>query len=139
MKFKFRLDKVLRVRTIEEDQARHELVRRQNELREAEAHLKRLKNDRREVVQFGHSQQDLTMKTATYKYLEHLDSRILKQREVVDQCQVRFNQARDQWFAAKKKKEVLEKLREKRFQEFRLEEERASQKALDDMGTRVRA
>ena len=139
MSFKFRLEKVLRVRRLEEDQARARLLCRQKELKVAEGQLKQLRDERSEIAQFGYAQSDLVLRAAMYKYLERLDDRILKQSQVVADCQTKLAEAQDQWLDARRKKEVLEKLREKRFNEYRREEERALQKVLDDMGSRVRA
>jgi flagellar FliJ protein len=139
MSFKFRLEKVLRVRRLEEDQARDRLLCRQKELKVAEGQLKQLRDERSEIAQFGYAQSDLVLRVAMYKYLERLDDRILKQSQVVADCQKKLAEAQDQWLDARRKKEVLEKLREKRFNEYRREEERALQKVLDDMGSRVRA
>ncbi|KLU40603.1 MAG: hypothetical protein AA931_03290 [Peptococcaceae bacterium 1109] len=139
MKFKFRLEKVLRVRRLEEDQTRHRLLHRQQELREAEEHLQSLQVQRQDVVAFGHSQPDVQLRAAMYKYLERLDGRIDRQRQVVSDRQEKLTQAKAQWLAARQRREVLENLREKRYDEYRLEQQRAEQKSLDEMGSRVRA
>ena len=138
MKFKFRLEKVLRVRSIEEGE-REVFLQRQRELQEAVAHLESLKLKKNEVAQFGYAQKDLELRAAAYRYMDHLDGKIEKQNEVIAQCQARMIEAREVWMKAKQKVELLEKLRERRLAEFRLEQDRAEQKLLDDMGSRVRA
>lgn len=139
MRFRFRLEKVLRVRRIEEEQEREVFLARQRDLHDAKARLEKLQHERREVAQFGYGQRDLHIRTAMYNYLEHIDKKIDQQRQVVLDCQNRLSLAREAWLNARQKKELLEKLKEKRFSEWVQDEQRAEQKLLDDMGNRARA
>jgi len=139
MKFKFRLEKVLHVRKMEEDEARNKVLHRQKELREEEERLQVLRRERQDVLEFGRSQDDLVLRAAAYQYLERLENRIHRQQQVVADCEVRLRQARSEFFTARQKKKVLENLRARRYEEFVIEQQRAEQKVLDDIGARVRA
>ena len=138
MKFKFRLERYCVFATLRKSKTRR-FLQRQRELQEAVSYLDSLKLKKKEVAQFGYAQSDLELRTAAYRYMEHLDEKIEQQTKVVAQCQTRLMEARDAWMKAKQKVELLEKLRERRLAEFRLEQDRAEQKLLDDMGTRARA
>lgn len=136
-KFKFRLEKVERVRQLVEEQKKQEWAIQEQELRRQRAKLNSLLQQKTDVMEFGYKQNSLAIKTAMYDYLAVLNENISFQQTQVIQFEKKTASAKKEWFLALQEKEKVETLREKQYEEYRKKQLRDEQKVLDDMRSRV--
>ncbi|HHT37279.1 MAG: flagellar export protein FliJ [Candidatus Wallacebacter cryptica] len=132
-RFIFRLEKVKRVRTIQESQKKSLWAQAQNALNLEKQKLTNLKAVKTETLNYGYNQVDLSLRTAVYNYLAKLDRLIEAQELAVQKAAQAETKARQIWLLARQEKEKLERLEEKHYEEYVQEELRAEQKLLDDM------
>lgn len=131
--FKFRLERVLRLRETLEEREKHAWGAQMALLHESESLLTEMKQMKAEVREFGYKQADLALKQAMYTYLAVLDDRIDAQTEVVIEQRQRAEQARQAWLLARRETKKVATLREREYARFKQEEQRKEQKELDDM------
>lgn len=136
-KFKFRLEKVERVRQLVEEQKKQEWAIQEQQLRRQRAKLNSLLQQKNDVMEFGYKQNNIAIKTAMYHYLAVLNENISFQQTQVIQCEKKTASAKKEWFLALQEKEKVETLREKQYEEYRKKQLRDEQKVLDDMRSRV--
>lgn len=129
-KFTFRLQSVLDFRAQIEEQAKHEYRESQVRRLQAEAQLDMLDDTRAEIWQMDiRSIGDvLTREAAIFR----VDDQEAELRIVIDVLTDEEMRYRDLWMAAKRDLEVLVKLREKYHEEWRAEQDRLEQQALDE-------
>lgn len=138
-KFKFALEPVLDRRERLEEEKQQTLAARQVELRAAEDELARLN---REFQRFSTVLRDdhATLSTEElrwhYAHLEYLDRCATMQHGVILQRRAAVDRAREDLIEAGKDRKVMEKLKEKRFEEHRAFEASEEQKELDDANNR---
>src|SRR5690554_7781879 len=82
-RFKFRLEKVLKVREIQEEQSKFKWAREERMAHEERAKLARLKEHEQEIREFGYGQGEVLLRQAMYEYLENLDRKVQRQTERV--------------------------------------------------------
>ena len=113
--FKFRLEKVERVRQLIEEQKKQEWIIREQELRRHKARLQSLLRRKDEVMEFGYGQNSLVIRTAMYDYLAVLGEEISVQESKILQCEQQTAAAKEEWFFALQEKEKVETLRTNSF------------------------
>ncbi len=142
-RFAFRLQRVLDAKESEEKERQRELGEAQGALLNAEKRLAGLKDDLKEQVKVTRA---LLKREATVAELRTNDDwqhllrkkirmqadEIVKLAEAVEQCRIRL-------LEVTKEKKVLEKLREKQFEEHQKEMNTIQQNQLDDIGSRSAA
>lgn len=137
--FKFRLEKVLNVREILEEQAKHEWALQERLAREERLKLVHLQKQEQEIKDYGYSQTDLEMRHAMYAFLELLKLRIARQEESLRKQEEIAKTAQEAWVVARQETKKVATLREKRLAAFVQEEQRKEQKVLDDMRSHLQS
>jgi len=137
MDFQFSLQKLLEVRERLEQQAAAKLGHLQ--LLEAEARKRlALKEDERERQlqawrEKNQGELDISELEAYQRWLEALAEAISQQRALIDQLKESVKQQTEEFLATRRKREMLEKIREKEYAEFRKEMQGREQRELDDI------
>lgn len=138
-KFKFSLEPVLGHRERIEEEKQQIFAARQRELQDAEQELARLNFD---FKRFSIALREEHARMATeelrwhYAHLEFLDRCITMQHAVISQRRAAVERARGDLVEASKDRKVMEKLKDKRFEEHRAREASFEQKELDDANNR---
>lgn len=131
--FRFRLEKVLRVREIFEERAKNEWALQERLAREERLKLARLQEQAEDVKAFGYQQSDIETRQAMYSFLAVLERRIaLQASRLAEQEQITL-EAKEAWLVARQETEKVITLRKKQYASFVKEEQRKEQKVLDDM------
>ena len=138
-KFKFKLETVLKVKIrveelrqkelkeaeIRREQARKQLLQRQAEVAQAmDSYREEIKQriDVRQAVNYN-------------RFLQWLNKQVDLAAAHLEQCVRLVNEARQRLIEAAKERQILEKLKEKAYEEYKLEEQRLDNKFLDELGT----
>jgi flagellar FliJ protein len=140
--FNFRLERVRSVRERAEDQAREDLaaslalrLRGQGMLKAAEAELESARQTRRSAgtdsVATG---VDLV---AVQAYVEHAELRRQARMLDLDRCDAEVETRRDALIEAARKRQALERLKDKQRKEHRVESDRVEGIALDEMSLNI--
>lgn len=138
-RFKFALKPVLDHRERIEDEKQQALALRMQELQKAQGELARLDAEfRRFSVRLRSEHRTLALRDLRthYAHLEYLDRRITAQHLVIAQCRKAVDRAREEVLAASKDRKVIERLKDKRFEEHRASEAYLEQRELDDANAR---
>ena len=139
-RFRFRLQRVMDARvTIERQrqrdmaEAQGELADQQKKLKELEAELEETERDQRNMVQRPVKAGDALIQ---HRWHRELRTRIRVQQEQVAKAATKVEEARVRLVEASKDRKVLEKLKERRLEEYHKEELTQQQNQLDDVGAR---
>ncbi len=139
--FRFRLQTVLRLRENERDDRRRELgqaLQAKQVLEEYErrmaAEWESLNVRLRECSRAGEVQVDLMLHLRRYQMTVAAQREVLKQQ--MAQVEEEIERRRERLAEADRQVRVLEMLRERRFEEYRREEDRLETKMLDEVGSR---
>ncbi len=136
-KFRYSLQSVLNIKLKMETQAKQEFSAAKGRLDEEEAKLAALLR-RKE----GYEQEGARLRQGVLKLLDLEENKNAiavmeqlagEQREQVELARKRLEQAREKMADAMKDRKTYEKLREKAFEEYRLEENRQEGKAVDEL------
>jgi len=141
-KFKFVLEPVLGHRERIEDEKQQVYGERRRELTLAQEELARLNGEFKRhssTLREGHKSLNSEQLRAHYAHLEYLDRCITMQHGVVSQRRIAVERARGDLVEASKDRKVIEKLKDKRFEEHRALEAAFEQKELDDANNRQHA
>jgi len=134
--FKFKLHKVLDVRKIEEDIARNELFKANKKLDEIKEEKNNLSGYQQEIYDYIRNIENQSlvevMQARDYMFLNR--QRIAQKDAELKKQLAEKNRCREEYIERKRKKEVLEKLKEKEFQRYYQETLQREQKELDDIG-----
>lgn len=135
--FQFSLQKVLELRQRLEQQAAIELGRFQSLENQAKKKLTLQEKERQEQLvawrEKNHGQLNIGELESYQRWLEVLDQAIARQEALAKELQASVKQQTDKYLAARRKRETLEKLREKKYAEFRQEVLGKEQRELDDI------
>ncbi|HHY14540.1 MAG TPA: hypothetical protein GX521_00535 [Firmicutes bacterium] len=131
--FKFRLERILRLRETMEERAMYTWGERMAKLHESKEQLEELFHLKEDVRKFGYKQHDLRLRQAMYSYLAVLDKKIAAQTELVKERELLAEKARNAWFSARKETKKVTILRDKEYAHFVKEKQSKEQKELDDM------
>jgi flagellar FliJ protein len=135
--FQFSLQKVLELRQRLEQQAAIELGRFQSLENQAKKKLTLQEKERQEQLvawrEKNHGQLNIGELESYQRWLEVLDQAIARQEALAKELQASVKQQTDKYLAARRKRETLEKLREKKYAEFRQEVLGKEQRELDDL------
>lgn len=135
-KFSFRLQSVLNLKNQQEDNLKNELGKA----------LRRLDNEKHKLAQLKSSLIDLeaqfnekAKKSDVYKlikfneYLSLLTSKIKLQKEKVNCAALNVDKVREELVKAVKERKILDKLKEKKKEEYFQEQKRSEQKTNDEI------
>jgi flagellar protein FliJ len=138
-KFKFRLQSILDARTkaLEDRQVEFSII--QMNLRKQLTLLENLQNSKQnteknleKLISQGESI-DFTLINAHKNYIEKLQHDIKDQKELIEKIEIQLEEKKQEVIEALKAKTMLDKLKEKEFEEFLKEFERLEMKELDDI------
>lgn len=139
--FRFRLQAILRLRENERDERRRELgqaLQAKQVLEEYErrmaAEWESLNTRLRDCSRAGEVQVDLMLNLRRYQMTVAAQREVLKQQ--MAQVEEEIERRRERLAEADRQVRVLEMLRERRFEEYRREEDRLETKMLDEVGSR---
>lgn len=136
-KFKFRLEKILEHKIRIFELAQDAYLVQQKKLQEEECALERIKNEYtnclRKIV--DKTKESFTIKELAihYKYIYYIKREIKVQFNRVQNRKMVLEERRKELVVAAQEKEVLVKLKEKRWQEYRVHIDREEQKVMDDI------
>ncbi|MEI7577884.1 MAG: flagellar FliJ family protein [Armatimonadota bacterium] len=134
--FQFRLQRVLEYREMEEKWAKDHFLEKQAARYEAESELNEIDRTRRTFLGMGAD--DLTQRRELELRLQKLDDNERAQRLLIYTLQEEEDEARSVWLDKRQEKSVMEKLRERAYDEFKTIMERREQNALDEFATQQR-
>lgn len=137
MKFNFKLERLKDLKENFQDLARIELGKKIQERIKVEEEIK-VMNSKIEIISRKfkseiHDSIPIAKLTSLIEYRKSLNEKLdnlhleLKKREIEEEI------ARNDYIEAKKEKDVLEKLKEKRYEEYKIEEKRLDIKELDEV------
>lgn len=132
-KFKFRLKKVREVKEIYEEQAKLKWASAKQELLLARDRLTALTNKRKTSLEYGYQNLDIKLRPALYNYIEQIDKQITAQEQVCIKAADKEKHAMSLWMKARQEKEMILRLEEKKFEEYRYEVLRKEQNQLDEI------
>jgi flagellar FliJ protein len=138
-KFKFSLAPVLEQRQRVEDEKQQVLAARETELRAAQDELDRLNGEFKrfsKTLREDHAQLATEELRWHYAHLEYLDRCMTMQHAVILERRQAVDRARAELVAASKDRQVLERLKDKRFDEYLALEAAIEQKEIDDANAR---
>ncbi len=138
-KFKFALEPVLDHRERIEDEKQQLLAERLRELKAAEDELARLNGEFKRysiTLREDHARLSSEELRWHYAHLEYLDRCMTMQHGVIFQRRAAVDRARADLAAASIDKKVIEKLKDRRFEEHQALEAAQEQKDLDDSNNR---
>lgn len=136
--FKFRLERVLNVRELQEEQAKFKWAAEEQLAQEERVKLEQLREKARQIKQFGYEHQEIAVRQAMYAYLEVLSGKIEDQKQRVQEQEQAAALAKEAWFKARQETEKVSILREQQYAAFVREELQKEQKMLDDMAAKVK-
>jgi flagellar FliJ protein len=134
--FQFRLQRVLEYREMEEKWAKDHFLEKHAARFEAESELNEIDKARRTYLVMG--AKDLTQRRELELRLQKLDDTERAQRILIYTLQEEEDAARAIWLDKRQDKSVMEKLREKAYDDFKVILERREQNALDEFATQRR-
>jgi flagellar FliJ protein len=141
-RFTFNLEGVLRHRKLHERQKQRVLAERQamvaqltRELREMDQQVQAATAQLRESKLLGRL--DLAFITAHRRYTLAMQRRAIDQARRIALAQQAVEQARAELVAAARERKVIEKLRERRYQQWQEEQQRKEAAQLDEIGMQL--
>ncbi len=138
-KFKFKLNKVLEVRQIEEDQAQQLLIEAQEKEKRIKEEILGLQDKQNDLYQYLRNSEGITLEeNLLYRKFIQINRQNIKDGEkslLAQQEEVRL--VRGDFLEKRKKREVLEKLKEKNYKRHYKEMLLKEQKVLDEIGNRA--
>jgi flagellar FliJ protein len=138
-KFKFTLEPVLDHRGRIEEEKQQVLAERLRELKAAEDELARLNGEFKRystALREDHAKLSCDELRWHYAHLEYVDRCMTMQHGVILQRRTAVERARQDLIAASKERKVIEKLKDRRFEEYQALQAAAHQKDLDDTNNR---
>lgn len=135
-KFNFRLQPVLNIRIQQEDHLKNELGKAIQQLEEEKRRLEALETESRDLAgKFNEKARKTTVqKLIEYNhYLSILTAKIKKQKENVNYAALSVDKVREELVKAVKDRQILDKFKEKKHEEFLLEQKRLEQKTNDEI------
>ncbi len=138
-KFKFRLQSVIKIKEIQEKKVERELAMIKKNILQGQARLEDLQGEHQKLV--SSSPMEGKIKAAdmvTHQdYLRKISDEIKFERVKLENLSRSEDKKRDEVLDAKKDKEAIEHLREKRLEEFKHDMDRKEQILLDAVAQRL--
>jgi flagellar FliJ protein len=135
-KFVFRLEAVLNVKRQQEENIKNELGKAMQRLEAEKQKLSRLERSKEEIIaEFNNK----AKKTTVHKliefnaYLSLLKSNISRQKERVNKAELDVDKIREELVKAVQERKILEKLKEKKHDEYLIEQKKLEQKTNDEI------
>jgi flagellar export protein FliJ len=135
--FKFRLQRVLEYRELQEGWAKDAYREARSQLSQAEAELAQL--FKRQAGAQAVPTETLDQRLTLDQYLKRVEDEIAAQQTVIDILSAEEEKAKNEWLEAKRNCEAMAKLRETAEALWQSEADAEEQKELDDWATTRRA
>ncbi|ABX32640.1 flagellar export protein FliJ [Petrotoga mobilis SJ95] len=137
MKFEFRLERLKDLKKILEDNARMELGKKSKQRQLVEDEIKQISNKidtfSDEFTKEVKDTISITKLSNMIEYKNHLNEQLSQLHLVLHEKLQEEEIARQNYLKAKNEKDILQKLKDKRFDEFKIQEKRANIKELDEI------
>lgn len=135
--FRFKLKRVLDIRSLEEKLAHNRLREVRRQLQEVEGILAGLNRDRDDLMGFIlHNELSVEENIQVRNYLQIQNKKIEATKMSLVSKQEEAEERRQEYYAKRKERRVLEKLQEKKYRQFQQQLLQKEQKELDEMGQR---
>lgn len=134
-KFSFSLEKVLNMRTFEKKQAENELAEALQKEREIKNQIEELAQKRVESIKIAEDSRDFMLNVKNVQYLNFLEQKTQILLEELTSAQLITEEKRKILLEKIKNEKVLEKLKEKRKEQWKIEVKKDEAKELDDIST----
>lgn len=131
--FQFRLERVLDVREILEEKAKHQWAAEERLVHVERIKLAKLKQQEQDTKTFGYQQSEIQLRQAMYSFLDRLQQEIEQQAKTLQQQEQLAYEAKQDWLRTRQETKKVTKLREKQYAAHVKEEQRKEQNVLDDM------
>ena len=134
-KFKFTLEKILKIREFEEDKAKAELGKAISESEKIKNNLKYIAQQKVKYNAEMGTTLELSYLKSIEDYLKGLEVQKENLLQELAQAELIVEEKRKLLTEAMQKRKALEKVKEKQFEQFKYDQERAEENALDDMNS----
>jgi flagellar protein FliJ len=134
-RFKFRLEAVLKHRTVIEELAQQAFAKVQLELKAADERLAELRTGYSEAVAGRSAGVDLDDVTRRERYVDTLLVRISEQERVREGINARLDDARSALVSARQAREAIERVKEQDYRNYLREAGLEEQRLIDEMAT----
>ncbi|MFC6348054.1 flagellar export protein FliJ [Vagococcus carniphilus] len=134
-KYKFSLDNVLNWRELQEEEAKKTFLIYQQAQKEQEEILNEYKEASQAMNESTESLTNINKLRQQFVYKNFLDNQIVKQQATVDQYSNETSKKMSVFVDAQKERKIMERLKEKHYDNYLLQEKSEEQKELDEMGT----
>ena len=135
-KFNFKLQTLLKVKTQIEDNLKNDLGKAMYKLEEEKAKLHRLEFEKnRNIFEFNQKSRKTTVKNLIQfnHYLSFLAAKILDQKENINLASRNVDTIREELIKIVKEREILDKLKEKKYDLYRKEQLKDEQRLNDEI------
>ena len=138
-KFAFRLESVLKLKTQMEDNAKNNLARATKELENQKVYLEELKNENDASINSLTEEVDEGIPVYRVRlynnYFSLMKEKIVKQKDNVNIAEHNVDTNREVLIKAMQERKVLEKLKDKKFDEHIKEQNKAEQLGIDELNS----
>ncbi len=138
-KFAFRLESVLKLKTQMEDNAKNNLARATKELENQKVYLEELKNENDASINSLTEEVDEGIPVYRVRlynnYLSLMKEKIVNQKENVNIAEHNVDTNREVLIKAMQERKVLDKLKDKKFDEYIKEQNKAEQLGIDELNS----
>ena len=137
--FNFNLQKVLDVRSIQEDMAQNEFLQARQRKQEMEEQLQQMNQTQKQIYNYLRKDAESSVEKTIQarQFLQRHKQKINMQRDQLQAQHQKVESKQEELVEKKKKRQVLERLQEKEYKEFNEEFLQSQQKLLDEMGQRI--
>jgi flagellar FliJ protein len=137
LKFEFRLERLKDLKKILEDTARIELGKKSKQRQLVEDEINQISNKidtfSTEFIKEVKDTISITKLSNMIEYKNYLNEQLSQLHLVLQEKLQEEETARQNYLRAKNEKDILQKLKDKRFDEFKMQEKRADIKELDEI------
>jgi len=138
-RFNFKLQRVLQIKKYKEDQLKIELANLKREYIQQESILWTLEENLREqFILLDEKQRNLTNRIEeilwSYNYILKLQQDIKNQKKRLEELNEKINEITTRLIGASQEKQILENLKERKFNQFKLELEKQEEEFMDEVG-----
>lgn len=139
-KFKFKLNKVLEVREIEEEQAQNRLLEAQQKAREIEENINSLEGIQEDLYQSIRKSEGISIdeNIAYRNYIHNNRHKINETKRTLSAQEENVLISRENYLEKRKKKEALEKVKNKEYNRYYKDILLKEQKELDEMALTIK-
>lgn len=135
-KFSFKLQTLLKVKTQQEDNLKNELGKAIRKLEEENSILRRIEFEKNKYIfEFNEKSRKTTVNNLIKfnNYISHLTNKIMLQKENINLASHNVDKVREDLIKIVKEREILDKLKDKKYAEYLIEQNKDEQKINDEI------